>query len=219
MPLPREVPEILLKPVAAAFHVVFYRNRRRTWASLNWLGVPILKCPFDLFMYQELVSELRPDVIVETGTFQGGSALYFASLCVLLGHGRVVSIDTDPAAGRPEHPRIEYITGSSTSPDVVERVRKATNLAETVFVVLDSDHAESHVARELELYSPLVTRGSYLIVEDTNVNGHPVYRRHGPGPMEAVQKFLRLHPEFTVDPSRERLYLTFNPGGYLRRVS
>ena len=84
-------------------------------------------------------------------------------------------------------------------------------------VVLDSDHSAAHVKAELDLYSPLVTSGCYLIVEDTNVNGHPVYPLHGPGPMEALDQFLPAHPEFEVDASREKYMLTFNPRGYLRR--
>ena len=84
--------------------------------------------------------------------------------------------------------------------------------------ILDSDHTEAHVSRELELLAPYVTPGSYLIVEDTNINGHPTYPTFGPGPYEAVSTFLRAHPEFVVDTAREKFLMTFNPGGFLRRV-
>jgi cephalosporin hydroxylase len=87
-----------------------------------------------------------------------------------------------------------------------------------VLVVLDSDHSRDHVLAELRAYAPLVTPGSYLVVEDTNVNGHPVYEAFGPGPMEAVQDFLKERDDFEVDRSREKFLLTFNPGGWLRKL-
>jgi cephalosporin hydroxylase len=96
-------------------------------------------------------------------------------------------------------------------------VRGALRPDDRVMVLLDSDHAEAHVRKELDLYAPLVTSGCYLIVEDTNVNGHPVYPLHGPGPMEAVQGWLPAHQEFEADRRREKFMLTFNPYGYLRR--
>ena len=85
-------------------------------------------------------------------------------------------------------------------------------------VILDSDHNRDHVLKEMELYSPLVTRGSYLVVEDTNINGNPVLADFGPGPAEAVREFLQHHNEFEVDRNMEKFYMTFSPGGYLRRV-
>ena len=86
-------------------------------------------------------------------------------------------------------------------------------------VVLDSDHSKAHVRRELDRYREFVTVGSYLVVEDTNVNGHPVMPEHGPGPFEAVQEFLPEHPEFQIDHAREKFLLTYFPGGYLKRIA
>ncbi len=86
-------------------------------------------------------------------------------------------------------------------------------------VILDSDHSQAHVARELEILAPYVTPDSYLIVEDTNINGHPTYPSFGPGPFEALERFIADHPEFVVDSSREKFLLTFNPKGFLRRLS
>jgi cephalosporin hydroxylase len=189
-----------------------------TRASTKWLGVRTDKCPMDLWIYQELLHELRPGLVVETGTAFGGSALYVASMLDLLRHGRVVTIDVQPQEGRPEHPRIEYVTGSSVDPATLEHVRARAEGAGPVLVVLDSDHRKEHVLEELRLYAPLVTPGSYLVVEDTILNGHPVSPEFGPGPMEAVEEFLREEPSFTVDRGREKLYLTFNPKGYLRRT-
>jgi cephalosporin hydroxylase len=206
--------------VADEFHRRYYDAGYAggTWADTRWFGVATLKCPLDLWIYQELLYELRPDLIVETGTAFGGSALYFASLLDLLGNGRVLTIDLQPQPDRPEHPRIEYVNGSSVAPETLAHVREAAVGAGTVLVVLDSDHRKEHVLEELRLYAPLVTPGSYLVVEDTILNGHPVSPEFGPGPMEATEEFLRGNPDFTSDRRREKLYLTFNPKGYLRRA-
>ncbi len=197
------------------FHRAYYESQ--VWKSTLWLGVPAQKTPSDLWIYQELLYELRPRVIIETGTAHGGSALYLASVCDLLRRGEVISIDIHDPGNRPRHPRITYVGGSSTAPEVFNRVVELLSEREPVLVILDSDHAEEHVLAELRLYAPLVTPGSYLIVEDTNVNGKPVFPDHGPGPAEAVETFLAGNPGFTVDRGREKFLLTFNPGGFLRR--
>jgi Cephalosporin hydroxylase len=118
---------------------------------------------------------------VETGTAHGGSALCLATLCEATGHGEVVSVDIGEWPDRPRHPRLTYLTASSTDPAAVERVAQRARGARTVLVVLDSDHRRDHILAELYAYAPLVTPGSYLVVEDTNVNGHPVYEEFGPG--------------------------------------
>ncbi len=141
-----------------------------------------------------------------------------AGICQLLGRGRVISVDIDGSIARPQHPRIEYITGSSTAPEVVEQVRRLIGDAKRVFVILDSDHRRAHVAEELSCYADLVAVGDYLIVEDTNINGHPTYPDFGEGPMEAVQAFLQERDDFVHDPRGERFLLTLNPRGLLRRV-
>jgi len=156
-------------------------------------------------------------VIVETGTWSGGSALYLAMLFDLVGSGRVITVDV-AAERTPEHPRITYLTGSSTDSATLDAVRERIEPDEKVMVSLDSDHRAAHVLGELRTYADLVTSGQYLIVEDTNVNGHPVYPEHGPGPHEAVERFLAEDRRFERDRSREKLLLTFNPGGYLIRT-
>lgn len=205
--------------VADAFHQRYYGNRRRTWNNTFWLGHKVCKSVTDLWVYQELVYTIRPGAIVETGTAHGGSALYLASLCDLLGHGHVISVDVK-APPAIEHPRITWLTGSSVAPGSIDAVRQFVRNAGDgpVMVILDSDHSYTHVSRELALYAPLVTPGSYLIVEDTNINGHPVLPAFGPGPAEAVAAFLPEHPEFTVDTTCEKFFFSFNPGGYLRRT-
>lgn len=201
------------------FHRLYYESGEAggTWKDTKFLGVPTWKSPLDLWVYQELLWELRPGLIVETGTAHGGSALYLATLCETIGSGQVVSIDIGEWPDRPAHPRLTYVVASSTDPQVVAQVAERARTAGAVLVVLDSDHSRDHVLAELRAYAPLVTPGSYLVVEDTNVNGHPVYEAFGPGPMEAVQDFLKERDDFEVDRSREKFLLTFNPGGWLRR--
>lgn len=201
----------------AQFHELYYGAAGQTWQNTFWLGVRTAKCPFDLWIYQEILWETRPDLIVECGTAWGGSALFLASVLDQLGSGAVVTIDVATAADRPSHPRISYMSGSSTSPELAAEVRRLADSAERVMVVLDSDHTRDHVAEELRLYAPLVTPGCYLVVEDTNVNGNPVLPEFGPGPQEAVAEFLAHSDDFDVDQEREKFMLTFNPSGYLRR--
>jgi cephalosporin hydroxylase len=200
------------------FHRLYYDRRPQTWSNTSWLGTKVAKCPLDLWVYQELVQELRPALVIETGTFLGGSALFFASCMDLVDHGRVITIDVEPRPGRPTHPRITYLSGSSTDPSILETVRREAAEGGTVMVVLDSDHTYDHVLAELDAYAPLVTENSYLVVEDTNVNGNPVLPDFGPGPHEAVDAFLERRPPFVRDRTREKFLLTFNPGGWLRRL-
>ena len=201
--------------ITDVFHRLYYETA--VWKDTYWLGVRAQKCPLDLWIYQEILYEQRPDLILETGTAHGGSALYLASVCDLLGRGEIVTVDIHPLEGRPEHDRITYLTGSSTAMDIVSELEGLAAGRESVLVILDSDHSRDHVLDELRLYSRLVTPGGYLVVEDTNVNAHPVFPEHGPGPMEAVDAFLAETDDFEVDAAREKFFLTFNPRGFLRR--
>lgn len=175
-----------------------------------------MKNPLDLWIYQEIITDTRPDVIVETGTAYSGSAAFLAGVCELLGSGDVISIDINPVSTEyAQHPRIIYLGGqSSTSKEVLDEVRERTEGKKTM-VILDSDHSETHVADELEHYSPFVTPGCYLIVEDTNIG--LVSRDLLPGPAQAVKAFLAQTQEFETDTSCERYLITNHPGGYLRR--
>jgi cephalosporin hydroxylase len=209
----------IVRQVTRQFHRIYYAASRRTWGNTYWRGVRVLKCPLDLWVYQEILHEVRPDLIVESGTKHGGSAYYLASICDLLGHGEVVTIDITALPDRPEHPRITYLTGSSTDAAVVAKVDERIAGGSTVIIILDSDHSRDHVLAELDAWHARVSIGSYLIVEDTNINGHPVSKRSGPGPWEAVSEWLPAHPGFRRDASREKFFLTFNPRGFLKRVA
>lgn len=204
--------------MVAGFHRWYQENNASTYNNTRWLGVETQQCPLDLFIYQELLHEVRPDVLVETGTYMGGSSYYYASIFDLLGKGRVLTVDIEDYPNKPKHPRVQFLPGSSTDPGVFQRVKAAIQPGEKVMVILDSDHRMPHVLRELKLYSEIVPPGSYLIVQDTHFNGHPILPDFGPGPMEAVREFLRDNPGFIADRSREKFGLTFNPGGYLKRI-
>ena len=196
-------------------HDVLYLSD--AWTETNWLGAQALKNPLDLWVYQEIIVEQRPELIVETGTYRGGSAFYLASICDLVGVGEVVSIDVEPLRDDyPAHPRITYLGGkSSTDPDVVAQVRGRAK-GKRVLVVLDSDHSQAHVEAELAAYAPLVQVGGYVIVEDSNIG--QIRKDLLPGPLQAIEAFLARTDEFEVDRSREKFLITQNPSGYLRRV-
>lgn len=211
-------PAMVSDTIRDQFHRLYYHVSTRTWKDTWYRGVQTYKCPTDMWVYQELVDDLRPGLVIETGTYRGGSALFLADRLEIAGHGQVVSIDIDVQPDRPEHPRLTYLTGSSVAPDILEQVRALLPRDAPVLVVLDSDHSRAHVADELRAYAPMVPVGSYLIVEDTNINGHPAAPTYGPGPWEAVQEFLADDPGFEVDERCERYFLTQNPSGYLRRV-
>ena len=208
------------RAVANAYHRLYYYNRERTWQNTRWLGHEIQKLPLDLWIYQEIINDVRPRLIVETGTWRGGTTLYLANVLDALGcDGRVVSIDIQ-AVDQPAHPRITYLDGSSTDASIVDQVRAMVPVGAPVLVILDSDHHTPHVRAEILTYGDLVTPGSYLIVEDTNTAGNPVHHRTigDGGPMGAVRETLATSDRFEVDPDRERFWVSQNPSGYLRRV-
>jgi cephalosporin hydroxylase len=201
-------------------------GEKRVWMETDWLGTRVLKSPLDLWMYQEILFRTRPDVIIETGTWAGGGALFLASICDLIGKGSVLTIDVKEHVdqdyllvvgdkGRPTHPRITYLTGSSVAPEILAEVQSKIGDEDRVMVILDSDHSKDHVLAELRAYGPLVSEDCYLIVEDTTVGR--IVPDFGPSPDEAVEDFLREDPSFVVDRDCEKFLMTFNPGGYLRR--
>lgn len=185
----------------------------------TFLGVPTLQHPFDAWITQEIIWETRPELIIECGSYAGGSALLWASILEQIGVGEIVAIDrndnTAEAQKSPLWDRVDFIQGSTTRTNVVA-IAEAAATGQRTMVILDSAHTAEHVAAELELYAPLVSLGCYLIVQDGHVS--QVDPGHGPGPREATEAFLETHPEFEVDERRERMLFTFNPSGFLRRV-
>ncbi len=205
------------KPVIRVLSNIAYYDDVRDWHT-SWLGVEMEKYPTDLYVYQEIIFETKPDVLIEAGTYKGGSAYYYASLFDLLRRGRVITMDIEDQPDKPKHPRIEYLLLSSVSDEAVRHIRAEIKPEERVMVSLDSNHTAGHVFKELQIYAPMVSKGCYLVVEDTDINGHPVNRNFGPGPMEALNRFLAVNHDFEPDRSRERVLLTVSPRGYLRRV-
>ncbi len=202
-----------------SFHRLYYDSPWRTWKNTRWLSVNAYKTPLDLWIYQELIVSLKPQLVVETGTADGGTALFLATVCDAVGFGEILSIDSASRAGRATHDRVTYLTGSSISTETLAVVAEHAEGKAPVMVILDSDHGREHVLAELRHYAEFVSPGSYLVVEDTNLNGHPVLPNFGPGPMEAVRDFLVERSDFKPDAEQEKFFLSFNPGGYLRRSS
>jgi cephalosporin hydroxylase len=219
----------------AAAHQVFLRSCEYRYSyNFTWMGLPIIQYPQDMVAMQEIIWAVRPDLIVETGIAHGGSLVYYASLLDLMGDdGLVVGVDIDIRAhnrqaieAHPMFKRLHMIQGSSTDDDVVAQVSDLARSHRRVLVTLDSNHTHDHVRRELELYAPFVTKGSYLVVFDTVVEDMPDEmfpdRPWGPGnnPKTAVWDFLKTNQAFQIDREIEgKLLLTVAPDGYLRRVA
>ncbi|MFT5438178.1 MAG: cephalosporin hydroxylase [Alphaproteobacteria bacterium] len=235
--------KILPMDSAEAFSAVSGAWLRCGWDTkyvygFSWLGRPIIQLPEDMIRLQEVIYGIKPDVIIETGVAHGGSLVFHASLCQMLGKGRVIGIDIEI---RPhnrqaieEHELSRYITlieGSSIEPAIVEQVCAEVKPGETAIVILDSNHLKDHVTQELEAYSPLVSTGSYIIACDgimAQVKGGP---RTGDdwdwnNPTEAARDFAAAHPEFVIEeptiPFNESLIterVTYWPGAFLKRVT
>jgi len=180
------------------------------WKRQFYRGVRTLKLPLDMWNYQEIIFEHDVHWVLEAGTLHGGSALYFADLLNAGGRqGFVISVDVSHNVLHPlvrAHPKIRLVLGSSTSPETVRAVRRIIpqDRAHAMMLILDSDHAADHVLGELNVLVPLLRPGDYLVVEDTIVNGHPVRSNFGPGPLEAVEEYLRQNPTRLVpDTARE----------------
>lgn len=209
--------DIGITDITRMFHMCYYNSR--IWENTFWHGHQILKCPMDMWIYQELIWKIKPDYIIETGTFRGGSALYYAHLFDLQGLGEVITIDVMERPNRPEHDRIHYLIGSSSDAEIFSQVQSMIGENKKVMVVLDSDHSRDHVFKEMQLWHSMVSQDSYMIVEDSNVNGYPVRPDFGPGPMEAIIDFLQINNMFNIDNDQEKFLMTQNPRGYLKKIS
>jgi len=199
---------------------LLFHHKNIHFKKMRWMGIKTMKNPFDAWVYQEIIHDVKPEVIVEIGSAEGGSTLYLAHLLDLLGKGRVVSIDCDRADYHIQHDRIVEITGYSDSPDVIDRVAELCR-GKSALVIHDGNHTRDQVLKDLDIYSKLVSAGSYLIVEDGIIDlfepgdyiGKDYY-----GPLAAIEAFLSRNPGFIVDPERERYILTNNPKGFLKRI-
>ena len=187
----------------------------------TWLGHPIWQNPLDAWSLQEAIANDGVDLVIECGTNRGGSALYMASIMELLGRGHVLSIDIKSLA-RVQHPRIDFIVGSSTDTATLQRVKRRIGelRPERTMVLLDSDHAGAHVLRELELYAPLVPLDGYILVQDGCIDELGFMRQDRPGPLWAIRQFVSGDARFEIDEARSTRYLyTHSPSGWLRRVA
>lgn len=207
-----------------SFSLAYYQSK--VWAEkTKWLNSLIMKNPMDMIMIQEIIYDTKPNVIIETGTYHGGSALFMATILDILKKGEIYTVDNNDKYDGclPQHRRINYIKGDSISDEIVNEIKKEVNGAKSVMVCLDSDHNKDNVFKEMEKYCGFVTVGNYLIVDDTNIN-HPMRitqkgeRIYEQGPHEAVDEFLKIHKEFRIDKSREKFMFTFNPDGYLKKI-
>ena len=216
-----------LKALTRLWTNVFVYNR--LMYEPTWLGIPIIQFPGDIVMMQELIWKVRPDVIVETGIAHGGSAILAASILELLGKGRVISVDIEirkhnrlAINSHPLSHRIEMIEGSSIDAEIVAAVRKKVHKGEKVLVIFDSNHSFAHVLKEMEMYSSLVSKDSYMVVMDGTLgqlqdlpNSKPEWSEDNP--LKAIHTFLERNPEWEIDPYYNRLLVTSNPDAFLRR--
>jgi cephalosporin hydroxylase len=219
-----------LRAAAHAFNVE--SNKAKYSYNFTWMGRPIIQYPQDIIAMQEIIWEIKPDLIIETGIAHGGSIVYYASLLELIGKGEVLGIDIDIRKHNREkieqhsmYKRIHMLEGSSVSEEIIKKVEPFAKDKKSVMVCLDSNHTHEHVLSELKLYSPFVTLGSYLVVFDTIVEDLP--ERYLPGrfwsignnPKTAVHEFLKTHGEFIIDKSIDnKLLISVNPEGYLKRI-
>jgi cephalosporin hydroxylase len=191
-----------------------------TLRETHWMGVRMLKNPLDSWIYQELIWRIQPEIILEIGSYIGGSTLYFANLLDLLGKGIVISVDIDRSQFKVEHPRICTITGDSGSPDVERHVFELS-LGKKVMISHDGAHGKEKVLDDLRRYSPLVSVGSYFVVEDGVFDLFSPFEGLGgfaDGPFDAINEFLKENSCFVPDLECERHVFTNNPMGFLKRT-
>jgi len=201
------MPENEIFDAVGKFSNVYYTQMQRTWGNTFYHGVLTCQSVADLWVYQELIFAMKPDLIVECGTGYGGCTLWFAHILDnMKSDGRIITIDVDKSSVT-EHPRITKLIGRSIDKEILSHVRRKAKAARSVMVFLDSDHSTEYVIKEMEAYSKFVKEHGYMIVEDTNCVG----------PGTALIAFLGKHDEFFVDPGGNKFYQTFCPNGFLQK--
>jgi len=185
----------------------------------TYFGAGAQKNPMDAWVYQEIIYETMPDVIIEIGTAYGGGTLYLAHLCDLLGKGRIIGLDLSHQ-NVPEdvkkHPRISFVEGDACQN--FEYVAKMISNDDRVLIIEDSSHTYDNTLNVLRLYSRLIKPGDYFIVEDS-ICHHGLVAGPNPGPYEAIETFVNENKDFEIDRTREHFLITWNPKGYLRRTA
>ncbi len=209
-------------------------NKAQYSYNFKWMGRPVIQYPQDVLAMQELIWEVKPDLIIETGIAHGGSLIFYASMLELVGHGEVLGIDIDirehnrkELERHPMFKRITMIEGSSIDNTIIEKVRAFAAGKQKILVVLDSNHTHDHVFAELEAYSSLVSVNSYVVVFDTIVEylpsdylpGHKRPWGIGNNPLTAVREFLKSNKDFEIDKTiNNKLLISVAPDGYLKRI-
>ncbi|MBN1221233.1 MAG: cephalosporin hydroxylase family protein [Anaerolineae bacterium] len=225
-----------------SFELISYHWLKVGWNQkypyvFSWLGRPIIQLPEDMVRVQEVIYQIKPDVIIETGVAHGGSLIYYASLCKILGKGRVIGIDIEirphnrqAIEGHPLFPWITLVEGSSTEPEIISQVRSLVKPGDVVMVILDSNHTKQHVLNELEAYHDLVPPDSYIVATDGSMKdlydtpcGKPEWIWNNPS--AAAIEFAQKHPIFIIEQpdwpfneSELNQNVTHWPGAWLKRV-
>lgn len=220
----------VLRPMSKQYRKLF-NMRIRDWMEYHhteivfkqsyWMGKKVLKNPMDAWIYQEILHEVKPDFVIEIGSDVGGSTLYFAHLLDIIGKGKVISVDISRDNYDVAHERIVEVTGNSSSPQLFAQVCELCQDKQVV-VIHDGDHTKEQVLKDMNLYSRLVGVGSYLIIEDGINDLFRPFEELGSfeeGPMAAALEFINENPHFQIDKSRERYIMTYNPNGFLKRIS
>lgn len=218
---PKEDPAVFKAALIQQANTVFQENliqHTRNYGNVTWLGKPLWQSVLDLWTLQETLFEIKPELLIECGTYMGGSSYFFGDLFELMGKGRVITVDIVKQHNL-SHPRVTYLIGDCASPEIVQQIRtERDKVTGPVMVLLDSDHSAAHVRKELDAYHSFVTPGSFLHVQDGVIDVLPMFTPGRPGPLVAIEAFVAEHSEFEVDLKRSGKFLiTHHPKGWLRR--
>ena len=200
----------------------WYYERDKVWIHTRFLGIMTMKSVSDMWNYQEIITDIKPAIIIEFGSFAGGSAIFFDMIGRAVNPDiKVFSVDIDHSLLDPrvkDYPEIEFLESSSTDAGVARRIAALrTENPGPAFFILDSDHSKKHVLSEMISIRDVLQPNDYVIVEDANVNGHPIEKNWGAGPFEAMEEYFRRYPDdYSRDTQREQKFaFTFATNGFL----